>query len=341
MLDVSGPNLLIPKPPLTGPLTVAPLPASRVVVVSRPFSHSGVDYAGPMILREGKRRNARNHKAYVAIFVCFATKAIHIEVVSDLTSDTFLGALKRFIARRGKPSHMYSDNGTNFVGAQSQLRELFEFLNKESVQDDIRLFLHDQEISWTFIPPNAPHFGGLWEAAVKSAKYHLNRIVGKAHLTFEEMQTVLCEVEAILNSRPITPLSADPNMAYLSPGHFLVGTALNGSPCHDLTDINENRLVRWQRIEQLRQHFWKRWSSEYLHLLQARSKWKRDKEPQLRPNQIVLLEQQNLPPLLWLLGRVQELHTGADGIVRSATVKTAKSSFTRPLSRLAILPLSH
>lgn len=140
-----------------------------------------------MILREGKHRIARNHKAYVAIFVCFATRAIYIEVVSDLISDTFLGALKRFIACRGKPSHIYSDNGTTFVGIQTQLSELFDFLNKELVQDDVKLFLRDQEISWTFISPNAPHFGGLWEAAVKSAKYHLNRIVDKAHLTFEEM----------------------------------------------------------------------------------------------------------------------------------------------------------
>lgn len=149
-----------------------------------------------MILREGKRRNARNHKAYVAIFVCFATKAIHIELVSDLTSNTFIAALERFISRRGKPSYMPSDNGTIFVGAQNQLREFFDFLNKEQVQDDVKQFLRDQQTFWRFIPPN----GGLWQAAVKSAKYHMNRIVGKAHLIFEEMATVLCEIEAILNS---------------------------------------------------------------------------------------------------------------------------------------------
>jgi len=117
-----------------------------------------------------------------------------------------------------------------------------------------------------FIPPNAPHFG-LWEAAVKSAKYHMTRIVGKTHLTFEEMQTTLCEIEAILNSRPLLPLSAD--LAYLSPRHFLVGTTLNGLPYVDLSDVNENRLLRWQRVEQIRQHFWRRWSNEYLHSLQA------------------------------------------------------------------------
>lgn len=145
---------------------------------------------------------------------------------------------------------MYSDNGTTFVGAQKQLKELYEFYRNQKTQSDLRQFLSNQGISWSFIPPSAPHFGGLWEVAVKSAKYHAARIVGQAHLTFEEMQTVLFEIEAILNSRPITPLSEDPNdLSYLTPGHFLVGTALNSFPCNNVSEISENRLVRWQRIE--------------------------------------------------------------------------------------------
>ncbi|XP_018398199.1 PREDICTED: uncharacterized protein LOC108776166 [Cyphomyrmex costatus] len=170
---------------------------------------------------------------------------------------------------------MWSDNGTTFVGSRHRLREFSNFLEKECIQNEIQLFLHEQRITWNFIPSNAPHCGGLWEAAIKSAKFHLYRIIGNAHLTFEEMQTILCDVEAILNSRPIAPLSEDPNdLAYLSPGHFLIGTTVDSFPCHDLSDISENRLVRWQRVEQLRQHFWRRWSSEYLHTLQACSKWK-------------------------------------------------------------------
>lgn len=319
--------------------TMGSLPTGRVTV-SRPFSHCGVDYAGPIILRESKRRNARNHKAYVALFVCFAVKAVHIELVSDLTSDAFIAALKRFISRRGKPSHVYSDNGTNFVGAHNQLKEFFDNLSKNETQEEVKHFLRTQQTSWNFIPPNAPHFGGLWEAAVKSAKYHMNRIIGKAHLTFEELQTILCEIEAVLNSRPITALSSDPNdLSFLSPGHFLIGTTMNGFPCYDLRDINENRLVRWQRVEQLRQHFWQRWSGEYLHSLQTRSKWKADKGVQLETGQLVLIRQQDLAPLHWLLGRVHEIHAGADGIVRSATVRTAKGFLTRPLTKLAILPI--
>lgn len=325
--------------PVQSEAIMSTLPYGRVTV-SKPFSHCGVDYAGPLVIREGKRRNSRHSKAYAAIFICFATKVVHIELVSDLTSDGFLAALKRFISRRGKPSFMYSDHGTNFVGARRQIREIYDFLNNKLKDSEIRHFLRDQGVSWSFIPPNASHCGGIWEAAVKSTKHHLARIVGKAFLTFEELQTTLCEIEAILNSRPLVPLSSDPNdLSYISPGHFLIGGPLNSLPCHDLCNINESKLIRWQRVEQLRQHFWRRWSTEYLQSLQERAKWHVNKGRQLEINQLVLLKQQGLSPLQWLLGRVQEVHTSADGNVRSATVKTASGILTRPLTKIAILPI--
>ncbi|XP_024890294.1 uncharacterized protein LOC112466438 [Temnothorax curvispinosus] len=325
--------------PISSEALMGSLPESRVTV-SRPFTHCGVDYAGPIILREGKRRNSRNHKAYISVFVCFATKAVHLELVSDLTTDAFIAALKRLISRRGKPERIYSDNATNFVGAQKQIKEFYEFLKADSTRSPIEHFLHEQKTEWSFIPPNAPHFGGLWEAAVKSVKFHLARIIGSAHLTFEEMQTVLCEIEAILNSRPITPLSSDPNdMNYLSPGHFLVGAPLNSFPTSDLNDINVNKLLRWQIIEQMRQHFWRRWSQEYLNTLQQRNKWQTSKGQQLETGQLVIIKQQATAPLQWPIGRVQEIHIGSDGVARSATVKTNKGSYVRPLTKLAILPL--
>lgn len=298
------------------------LPAGRVTV-SRPFYHCGVDYAGPVTLRESKRRNAHTSKAHVSVFVCLATKAMHLELVTDLTSNAFICALKCFVARRGKPTLMYSDNGSNFLGAHREIKEFYEFLNDKQTQNNINQFLRDQITMWKFIPPNAPHFGGLWEAAVKSMKFHLYKIIDRAHLNYEDMLTVLYEIKAILNSRPITPLSEDPNdLNYLTPGHFLVGTPLNSFLYIDVSDVNENFLVRWQRVQQLHQHFWSRWSFGYLNSLQERNKWKANKGQQLKEGQSVLLKQASLAPLQWLLGRVERIHPGPDGNARTATVKT-------------------
>ncbi|XP_060855180.1 uncharacterized protein LOC132932844 [Metopolophium dirhodum] len=242
------------------------LPSSRVCP-SRPFSNVGVDYAGPLLIKEGKRRNARSTKCYVAIFICMAVKAVHIEVVSDLTTSAFLAALKRFIARRGIPLEIYSDCGTNFQGAASELRRLW---SDPEAQNSVS---NAVQCRWHFNPPAAPHFGGLWEAAVKSMKTHLKRVIGTQLLTFEEMCTITRRIEAILNSRPITPLSSDPNdLRVLTPGHFLTGEPLVTLPDHDVTQIPMNHLNRWQLLDQFHQSLWKRWSSEYLRSLQVRSK---------------------------------------------------------------------
>jgi len=232
------------------------LPEYRVTP-SRPFIRSGVDYCGPIHIKSAQHRNAKIIKAYIAIFVCLCTKAIHIELVSDLTTEAFMNALKRFIARRGKVSHIFSDNGTNFRGASNELKQLYQLLHKD--QDKLDRMLKEDNIEWHFIPPHAPHFGGIWEAAVKSAKYHLKRIVDNAALNFEEMYTVLTQIEAVLNSRPLTPISNDPNdLSFLTPGHFLIGDALTAIPQHDVTHVQINRLSRWQRINQIYQQFWKR-----------------------------------------------------------------------------------
>ncbi|XP_070527748.1 uncharacterized protein [Cardiocondyla obscurior] len=292
------------------------------------------------MLKEGKRRNAKLSKAYIAVFVCFTVKAIHLELVSDLTSDAFLGAFKRFISRRGRPECVYSDNGTTFVGANKQIKEMYEFVRSDKTQADVKHFLSNKEIKWNFIPPHAPHFGGLWEAGVKSTKTHLSRVIGHANLTFEELQTTLCEIEAVLNSRPLVPLSADQNdYSCITPGHFLIGAALCSYPVADLTHIPEGRLIQWQRVEQIRQHFWARWSSEYLHTLVQRTKWHDNKGEEIRIGQLVLIQQPKLAPLQWLLGRIKEVHPGADGIVRAATVATKGGEIKRPTAKLAVLPL--
>ncbi|XP_011884045.1 PREDICTED: uncharacterized protein LOC105571183, partial [Vollenhovia emeryi] len=318
--------------------TMSDLPKSRVQI-SRPFTHCGVDFGGPFLIREHKRRNAKLSKAYICIFVCFATKAVHIELVADLSSESFMGALKRFIARRGKVACMHSDNGTNFVGAARELNELHDFFIKEQIQHKINEFFVEHRIEWRNIPPNAPHFGGLWEAAIKSAKYHMKRIIGDAALNYDEMTTVLAEIEAILNSRPISQLSNDPNdLRPLTPGHFLIGDALNSYAHPDITLTKINRLSRWQRVEQLRQHFWQRWSLEYLNQLQGRSKWRMNKGKKIKAGQVVLVQKPGLALFQWLLGRIESVNESADGIVRSAVIKTNHGLIARPLTKLSVLP---
>ncbi|XP_070523064.1 uncharacterized protein [Cardiocondyla obscurior] len=317
---------------------MADLPGSRVTI-ARPFTHTGVDYAGPILIKDSKRRNAKLIKAYIAVFICFTIRAVHLEVVSDLTSEAFVGALKRFVSRRGRPECIYSDNGTNFVGANRELRELREFVNAERTKRDVHDYLDKGGTNWRFIPPHAPHFGGLWEAAVKSTKTHLYKIIGRAHLTFEESQTVLCEIEAVLNSRPMAPLSNDPSdLECITPGHFLIGAALHSFPVPDLTLINEGRLSRWQRVKQLRQHFWRRWSREYLHTLIQRTKWRTDQKEAVHEGQLVLVQQPGLGPLQWMLGRVIKLHPRNDGVVRTVTIQTKGGEITRPTIKIAVLP---
>ena len=319
------------------PLEVNPimgnLPGARLMP-GKIFRNTGVDYAGPILIKDGKTKNRRLVKAYIALFICFTTKAIHLELVSDLTSATFLGALKRFIARRGMPENIYSDNGSNFVGANRELSTLFE---SSEFGDKIITYLSTNNINWHFIPARAPHFGGLWEAGVKSTKFHLKRVLSHAHMTFEEMYTVLAGIEACLNSRPLCPLSDDPNdLEVLTPGHFLVGAPLTSIPGPQYVDINVNRLSRWQRLTQI-QHFWQRWAKEYLCQLQERTKWQQDEFPRLDPGTLVLLKD-STPPLTWRRGRVVAVHPGDDGCVRVVSVKLGKEVVRRAARTLCVLP---
>ncbi|XP_075150752.1 uncharacterized protein LOC142224858 [Haematobia irritans] len=312
------------------------LPAARVSV-AKPFASTGVDFCGP-VTTTYKLRGCRTTKSYIAVFICFATKAVHMEVVSDLTAKAFLASLKRFVARRGLCSRLFCDNATNFVGTRRELEEMKKRFFDEQVQGKISKYCAANNINFHHIPPRSPHFGGLWEAAVKSAKYHLSRILGNAFLTFEELATVVAEVEAVLNSRPLTVISNDPNdEQVLTPAHFLVGGPLVGIS-ESTTDSKEwSHLERWLRISAIKQHFWKRWSSEYLHELQQKVKWTEVKN-NLIEGDMVLVAEDNLPPKTWLMGRVINVIKDERGSVRVADVKTKHGEIRRAIQKLAPLP---
>ncbi|GFX78892.1 integrase catalytic domain-containing protein [Trichonephila clavipes] len=315
------------------------LPTHRVTP-SRPFSVCGVDYAGPINILRYRGRGAKTTKGYIALFVCFVTKALHLELVSDLTSEAFIASLKRFCARRGAPKHIYCDNGTTFVGARRKLLEIFKFVSKLNENEHFCYFLSQVNIEWHFSPPVSPHFGGLWEAGVKSIKYHLKRVIGNTNLTFEEFSTLLTQVETILNSRPLVSLDCDndpDSLNILTPSHFLIGEVITSSPEH----TNEDKLSlrsRWDIVQKMKLGFWRKWKTDYLSNLQNRTKWKSPNH-NIKVGEIVIIKEDNIPPATWPLGKVIETHPGKDGVVRVVTLRTVKGRFKRPIHKLCKLPL--
>ncbi|XP_072162003.1 uncharacterized protein [Bemisia tabaci] len=234
--------------------------------------------------------------------------AIHIEHVTDLTAESFIAALDRFTSRRGLCQEMYSDNGTNYVGAERQLNELYKILEEGDEWAKIKSQLAERQITWRHSPPSGPHFNGLSEAAIKAVKFHLHRVIGNEKLTMDQFLTLLCKIEAILNSRPLCPISADTEeLSALTPAHFMIGAPLLSLPEYNWTLTPSNRLSQWQAIQKMSQHFWERWSAEYLTTLQARQKWTAETDS-LKVGDIVIVKEDNLPPLSWALARVTARH---------------------------------
>ncbi|XP_039447736.2 uncharacterized protein LOC120426987 [Culex pipiens pallens] len=317
---------------------MADLPPERVTPCT-PFARVGVDYCGPFQVAYPQRR-ARPVKCFVAIFVCFVNKAVHLELAADLTTQAFLAALKRFTARRCKPKLVMCDNAKNFVGARRELNELAKLFLSQQFEEEIIRETANDSIEFKFISARSPNFGGLWESAVKSFKLLFKRTIGLHTLLYDEFQTVLVQIEAILNSRPLTPLSNDPtDFEALTPGHFLIQRPLTAIPEPNLDHIPENRLSAWQTVQRYTQQLWKKWSNLYLSDLHNRTKWTKQKD-NVAVGTMVLLKDENLPPLKWQLGRVSDIHPGADGNIRVVTVcrtvaisvRSLRSAFCRSVT---------
>ncbi|XP_033218209.1 uncharacterized protein LOC117173677 [Belonocnema kinseyi] len=307
------------------------LPEHRVTS-ARVFLNSGVDYAGPFKVKISCNVTG---KAHLCLLVCFAIKAVHLELVMSATTEAFLNALKRFIARKGKVLNIYSDNGATFIGANNELWDLQNLLRSKDPQSKVHIFLTDNSINWRFIPASSPHMGGLWEAAVKSAKTHLRKVMGSSLLTFEELTTVFVQIVACLNSRPLIPMSSDPTeFTVLTPGHLIICESLTCIPEDDLREVPENRLTRFQHLIQIKQHFWSKWSQDYLTHLQHRSKWTSVQSQRIKPGTMVVLQDKDLPPMKWHLGRVIEMHQGKDGLTRVVSVQTKHDVTKRALNKI-------
>lgn len=324
--------------PHTSRQIMAPLPEVRITP-ARVFSNCGLDYCGPFLVRPLVGRGT-SVKVYVACFVCMVSKAIHLEVVYDLSSQSCINALKRFIARRGRLVNLYCDNATTFVGANRELKELRAKFLQQFQSEIWNNYCIKQGITFNFIPARSPHFGGLWEAGVKSFKHHFRRVFGLKSLRLDEMTTVITQIEAILNSRPLTPLSNDPkDLTALTPGHLLIGEPMFSIPEPDVTDTNVNRLNRLQDMRRSIQDFWRRWARDYISQLHQRSKWQTVVQRDLHQGALVLLKQDNLPPLQWNTGRIVEMYPGTDGHVRVVHVQTSRGLFKRAITEVCLLPI--
>lgn len=311
---------------------MADLPIQRITP-AKPFLHVAIDYAGP-IDTKARHRPGRQEilKGYIAVFVCMVSKAIHLEAVTNLTTEKFTDAFRRFVARRGHCTDVYSDCGTNFVGADHLIQQCMAITK--------RAYPHIgfPEINWHFSPPGAPHFNGLAESGVKSAKTHLKKVIGKNVLTYEELSTLLAQIEACLNSRPLVKMLDDPACDnYLTPGHFLIGCAPT-APL-DTAPIDKGPArCRWVVMQQMMREFWRDWSDNYLVELQRRAKWTRiNQSPQI--GDIVFIKSENMPPLKWPMARIHQVHPGADGLVRAVSLKTAGGILKRPIVKICWLPV--
>ena len=310
---------------------MADLPSNRLQKDGAPFEHVGMDYFGPFIVKRGRSEVKR----YGVIFTCMSSRAVHLEVSHSLETDACINATRRFMARRGLAKSITSDNATNIVGAEKELREMLLKLN----QSKIDTVLSNNGIEWHFNPPKASHFGGVWERIIRSTRKILYSILREQGNTIDDetLSTVFCEAESILNNRPLTTTSNDPNdMLPLTPDMLINprGKPTNTSGAFQKSDIYAKK--RWKRVQYLVDVFWSRWRKEYLVTLQQRAKWQRPKR-NVAVGDIVRIIDTSAPRNTWPMGRVEAIFEDKRGNTRSCRVRTKSSMLERPIAKLCVV----
>ncbi|CAH8548192.1 unnamed protein product [Schistosoma haematobium] len=312
---------------VTGQQLMAPLPACRVQQGWYCFSAVGVDYFGPLFVKRGRSLEKR----YGCVFTCLQTRAVHIEMTHSLNTDSFIMALLRFIGRRGKPAEIYSDNGSNFVGAVSELKRFVQQLNQQRIDKE----LSARQIQWHFNPPSSSHRGGVWERMIRSIRRLLLLITREQTLTDETLSTYLIEVERILNDRPLTPVVQDANdQLALSPNSLLLLRECDGIV--EEGSIRDKYDKRWKQVNHLANVFWKRWLREYLPSLQKRQKWLVEHR-NFQKGDVVIVASDISTRGKWPLGVVEDCKIDDDGRVRTVVVRTNGGLVRRDIRRLCLL----
>ena len=292
---------------------MADLPEVRIQPDLPPFTNTGVDYFGPVEVRKGRG----TCKRYGAIFTCLASRAVHLEVAVSLETEACINALRRFISRRGQVTHLISDNGTNFVGADRELREAIAALNHQRIAG----VLSQVGIRWSFNPPAGSHHGGVWERMIRMVRRILSSVVRQQTLDDDSLHTVFCEAEAILNDRPLTNLSDDPtDLEPLTPNHLLLLKGKPAMPPGVFGPHDQYVRRKWRQVQYIADLFWKRWVREYLPLLQERQRWN-EKKRSLKAGDIVVIMDASAPRGSWPLARVLEVFPDRQGLVRSVRLQ--------------------
>ncbi|KAL8567647.1 hypothetical protein ACOMHN_054459 [Nucella lapillus] len=323
---------------------MADLPEERTQPAP-PFSHTGIDCFGPFEACEGRR----NVKRWGLIFTCLASRAIHLEVLEDMSTDAFLCALRRFIALRGNVKTLRSDMGTNFVSAAKELKKYMNAVNKEKISEEML----KRNCEFVFNPPTASHFGGAWERIIRTVREVMQGLLSKhgSRLTTTALVTLFCEVAAIVNNRPLTTDDLDDphSTAPLTPNHLLT---IKPEPIFPLIGLFDEADLycrkRWRRVQYLLEQFWSRWRLEYLASLQTRRKWYHAPDA-VCTGMLVLVVDESLPRGLWKMARVEKVYPSGDGLVRSVQLRIASagkdgsvnvSFLDRPIHKMVPLPIT-
>ncbi|XP_062549816.1 uncharacterized protein LOC134214463 [Armigeres subalbatus] len=308
---------------------MAPLPLARLSSFTRPFTYTGIDYFGPLLVKLGRSAVKR----WICLFTCLTTRAVHVEVAHSLSTPSCVKCVRRFVCRRGAPAEIYTDNGTNFHGAERMLRAQLEKLHIDTAAT-----FTNTNTKWIFIPPSAPHMGGAWERMVRSIKSAMEAAYSSDRkLDDEGLETLAIEAEGIVNSRPLTylPLDAAEGEA-LTPNHFLLGSSKGvRQPTLPINDPASAVKNSWSLIQHQLDIFWKRWIREYLPMLTKRMKWFGDFKSVAVGDQVLIVDETRRNS--WIRGRVKEVVMAQDGRVRQAVVQTARGMLRRPVAKLAVL----
>ena len=330
---MNGKSYSAPKAP--------PLPKIRILDAP-PFTVTGVDYTGALIVRNN---NGTLQKAYICLFTCASTRAVHLEVVPNMSEKSFIQAFRRFVSRKSLPRTLISDNATTFVSGSEEIKRLCE---SQLVQET----LSTHGVEWKFIPKRAPWYGGFWERLIALTKTSLKKVLGRSQVNMETLQTIVTEIETILNDRPLTYPSSDiRDCDPLTPSHLLYGRRISTLPYPNIDIENISGAIctgtkelhkRMERQTLIIEHFWKRWKSEYLTSLREFHRNTGRNEQTIKAGDIVQIHDES-PRTNWKLGIVTRLVRGKDGLVRSAHIRTRTGDTTRPIVKLFPLevPIEH